>query len=76
VKEIASCERSTVINQQVHILAGDGQESQDDQKGGLHSINKFTYILEMGKRVRMIRREVCTPSTSSHTNWRWARESG
>jgi hypothetical protein len=70
VKEIASCERSTAINQQVHILSGDGQESQDDQKRGLRSINKFTYSLEMSKRVRMIRREVCTPSTSAHTNWR------
>ena len=44
-----------VVNQQVHVQAGNGQARWNCQRASQCSINKFTYFLEMGKRDGIVR---------------------
>jgi hypothetical protein len=63
-----------VLNQQVHIQAGNAQGRWNHQSGSQCSINKFTYILEMRKGDGIVRAAVSAQSTSSHTNCKCVRE--
>ena len=71
---MALSEQQSVLSQQVHIHPGNVQRRRNCQSGSQCSINKFTYILEMGKGDGIVRVAVSAPSTSSHTSWKCARE--
>ena len=47
-----------MLNRQVHVHPGDGQRRWDREKGGLCSIDEFTYVPEMGEGDGIMRREV------------------
>ena len=65
-----SSEVRSVLNKQIHVLAGNAQARWNCQRHGQCSINDFTYQLEMHKQDGTIRGTVSAQSTTSHTSWK------
>ena len=59
-----------MLNQRLHVLAGNAQARWNHQRCCQCSINDFTYILKMHKQDGIVRGTVSAQSTTSHTYWK------